>query len=109
MATLYQLHTTGAALNDSVAHMASTWQAGDSILLLDASAAYIDWLQMSMNEHDLADCHAFYALEQDINALDAQTLERLKLHDKLTQTLSDSAWVDLTQDAQFQQIISIAL
>ena len=109
MATLYQLHTTGETLDSSVARLAQTWQAGDSMVLLGATIAYIDWLQMRMDEQDLNDCHAMYALEQDISALDEHTRERLKLHDKVTTILSDQAWVALTQDPQFSQVISIAL
>lgn len=108
MATLYQLHATGETLDGSVARLAQMWQAGDCILLLGASVAYIDWLQMAMDAEALTDCQAIYALEQDINALDEQTVSRLKLQDKAT-IISDSTWVDLTLDAQFQQVISIAL
>ena len=50
MATLYQLHCTMDTLRRSTEQMASTWHAGDSIILLGATVAFIDWFNAYLGD-----------------------------------------------------------
>lgn len=109
MATLYQLHSTLDTLDSNIEAVARTWRAGDSIVLLGASVAYIAWLDAYLDEHEIQGVRAIYALEDDVAQLNKQTIAQLNLNAKLSATLSDDDWVRLTQDTQFNNVVTIAL
>lgn len=129
MATLYQLHSTMDNLRRSSSEMALTWRAGDSILLLGSTVAFIEWLEAYLDESDIdrQTIEAVYALADDIAQLSAATLAKLDLHTKLTGILTDEQWVAMTQNidvdadaavsntdigvtnAKFDKVVTIAL
>lgn len=114
MATLYQLHSNLDALKRSTTELGRTWQEGDSILLLGATVAFIDWLDAYLGDQDIQGITAIYALQDDIKALTDEATSRLNLDVKLDGILTDREWVDLTQNlsasgAQFDKVVTIAL
>nr|WP_317198901.1 hypothetical protein [uncultured Psychrobacter sp.] len=109
MATLYQLHSTVDTLRRSTEQMALTWRAGDSILLLGTTVTFIDWLQAYLNDSDIDNIQAIYALADDIATLSDDTQKNLKLDKNLTSILSDSEWVTMTQDDKFENVVTINL
>ena len=117
MATLYQLHCTMDTLRRSTEQMASTWHAGDSIILLGATVAFIDWFNAYLGDLEnieIEDIAAIYALTEDIAQLSENTSAKLNLAAKLTAILSDSEWVAMTQNthangAKFDKVVTIAL
>ena len=117
MATLYQLHCTMDTLRRSTEQMASTWRAGDSIILLGATVAFIDWFNAYLGDLEnieIEDIAAIYALTEDIAQLSENTSAKLNLTAKLTAVLSDSEWVAMTQNthangAKFDKVVAIAL
>lgn len=109
MATLYQLHSTMATLRRSTDEMARTWQTGDSILLLGATVAFIDWLNAYLIDNEIQGVAGIYALADDVAQLTPHTSDTLNLENKLTAILTDTAWVTLTQDGQFDKVVTIAL
>ena len=117
MATLYQLHCTMDTLRRSTEQMASTWRAGDSIILLGATVAFIDWFNAYLGDLEnieIEDIAAIYALTEDVAQLSDDTTAKLNLPTKLTSILSDSEWVALTQNTltdgtNFDKVVTIAL
>ena len=113
MATLYQLHSTMDKLRSSTSEMALTWQAGDSIVLLGSTVAFVAWFDAYLNDADITGIKAIYALQQDVAQLGADTTAKLKLDSKLTALLTDAQWVELTlnayQDIKFDKVVTIAL
>lgn len=109
MATLYQLHSSMATLSRSTEEMSRTWNKGDSIVLLGTTAAFIDWLNASLNENEIDGITGIYALADDIASLTTNTTAKLNLDSKLTRLLTDAEWVSLTQDSQFDKVVTIAL
>ena len=117
MATLYQLHCTMDTLRRSTEQMASTWRAGDSIILLGATVAFIDWFNAYLGDLEnieIEDIAAIYALTEDIAQMSDNTSAKLNLTAKLTAILSDSEWVAMTQNthangAKFDKVVTIAL
>ncbi|MDN3452442.1 MULTISPECIES: hypothetical protein [unclassified Psychrobacter] len=109
MATLYQLHSTMDTLRRSTEEMSRTWRSGDSILLLGATPAFIDWLNAYLNDSDIDGIAGIYALADDVAQLTANTTGKLNLETKLTGILTDEAWVKLTQDSSFDKVVTIAL
>ena len=117
MATLYQLHCTMDTLRRSTEQMASTWRAGDSIILLGATVAFIDWFNAYLGDLEnieIEDIAAIYALSEDVAQLSDDTTAKLNLTSKLTAILSDSEWVAMTQNthangAKFDKVVTIAL
>ncbi|SLJ84859.1 hypothetical protein [Psychrobacter sp. DAB_AL43B] len=117
MATLYQLHSTMDTLRRSTEQMALTWRAGDSILLLGTTVAFIDWFNAylgDIEEIEMEDIAGIYALAEDVAQLNQNTTAKLNLSAKLTGILSDNEWVAMTQDtnlddAKFDKVITIAL
>ena len=117
MATLYQLHCTMDTLRRSTEQMASTWRAGDSIILLCATVAFIDWFNAYLGDLEnieIEDIAAIYALSEDVAQLSDDTTAKLNLTSKLTAILSDSEWVAMTQNthangAKFDKVVTIAL
>lgn len=109
MATLYQLHSSMDKLRRSTEQMAQTWRAGDSIILLGATAAFIDWLNAYLEDNDIDGIASIYALADDVAQLGDHTNAQLNLNTKLTAVLSDTEWVTLTQDPQFDKVVTIAL
>lgn len=109
MATLYQLHSTMDTLRRSTEEMSRTWRKGDSILLLGATPAFIDWLNAYLNDSDIDGISGIYALADDIAQLTANTTAKLNLETKLTAILTDAEWVNLTQSSQFDKLVTIAL
>ena len=109
MATLYQLHSSMDKLRRSTEQMAQTWRAGDSIILLGATAAFIDWLNAYLNDCDIEGIASIYALADDVAQLADHTNAKLNLNAKLTAVLSDDEWVTVTQDPQFDKVVTIAL
>ena len=109
MATLYQLHSSMDTLRRSTEEMSRTWRTGDSIILLGATTAFIDWLNAYLNDSEIEGIAAIYALTDDVAQLTASTTGTLNLETKLTDILTDEAWVNLTQDSQFDKVVTIAL
>ncbi len=109
MATLYQLHSAMDSLRHSTSEMALTWRAGDSILLLGTTVAFIEWLDAYLGDSDIQGVQAIYALAEDVAQLSATTTAKLTLSAKLTGILSDAEWVTITQNAQFDKVVTIAL
>ena len=109
MATLYQLHSTMDKLRRSTEHIALTWRAGDSILLLGTTVAFIDWLQAYLDDSDIEDITAIYALTDDVNELAQDTQKNLKLDNKVTGILSDNEWVAMTQNDKFDKVVTVNL
>lgn len=109
MATLYQLHSPMDTLRRCTVEMARTWRSGDSIILLGTTVAFIDWLKAYIDETDIEDIAAIYGLISDVTALGDNAVPALKLDGKLTALLTDSDWVALTCDPQFDKIVTIAL
>ncbi|ALF58731.1 hypothetical protein [Psychrobacter urativorans] len=109
MATLYQLHSSMDTLRRSTTEMALTWRAGDSIVLLGTTVAFIDWLNAYVEDGDIQGIASIYALSDDVAQLSANTATQLNLDKKLTKLLTDNEWVQLTQDPQFDKVVTIAL
>ena len=117
MATLYQLHCSMDTLRRSTEQMASTWRAGDSIILLGTTVAFIDWFNAYLGDLEsieIEDIAAIYALAEDVAQLSVDTTAKLNLTTKLTAILSDDEWVALTQNthangANFDKVVTIAL
>ena len=117
MATLYQLHCSMDTLRRSTEQMASTWCAGDSIILLGTTVAFIDWFNAYLGDLEsieIEDIAAIYALAEDVAQLSVDTTAKLNLTTKLTAILSDDEWVALTQNthansAKFDKVVTIAL
>lgn len=109
MATLYQLHSTMDTLRRSTIDMALTWRAGDSILLLGTTVAFVEWLNAYLADADIEGIKGIYALADDVAQLTTNTTAKLNLNAKLTDVLTDSEWVALTQDSQFDKVVTIAL
>ena len=117
MATLYQLHCSMDTLRRSTEQMASTWRAGDSIILLGSTVAFIDWFNAYLGDLEsieIEDIAAIYALAEDVAQLSVDTTAKLNLTTKLTAILSDDEWVGLTQNthangAKFDKVVTIAL
>ena len=117
MATLYQLHCSMDTLRGSTEQMASTWRAGDSIILLGSTVAFIDWFNAYLGDLEsieIEDITAIYALAEDVAQLSVDTTAKLNLTTKLTAILSDDEWVALTQNthansAKFDKVVTIAL
>ena len=109
MATLYQLHSTMDTLRRSAEEMSRTWRTGDSIILLGTTAAFIDWLNAYLNDSEIDGIAGIYALADDVAQLTANTTGKLDLQTKLTSILTDEQWVDLSQDSQFDKVVTIAL
>lgn len=109
MTTLYQLHSTMDNLRRSTDQLALTWQRGDSLLLLGTTVAFIDWLSAYLEENEIVGVTAIYALAEDVSQLGTDIASRIKSNSKITQLLSDIEWVKLTQDAQFDKVVTISL
>ncbi|WP_201543027.1 hypothetical protein [Psychrobacter immobilis] len=117
MATLYQLHCTMDTLRHSTEQMASTWRAGDSIILLGSTVAFIDWFNAYLGDLEnieIEDIAAIYALSEDVAQLSDDTTAKLNLTSKLAAILSDSEWVAMTQNTlvdgpNFDKVVTIAL
>ena len=117
MATLYQIHSTMDTLRRSAEQMTLTWRAGDSIILLGTTVAFIDWFHAyldDLEDIETEDVTAIYALAEDVAQLDKNTVAKLNLSDKLTAILSDSEWVAMTQKTdvngtKFDKVVTIAL
>lgn len=109
MATLYQLHSTMDNLRRSTDQLALTWRRGDSILLLGTTVAFIDWLKAYLAEKDIEGVTSIYALADDISQLGDDTATKLNLKTKISASLTDAEWVKLTQDSQFDKVVTIAL
>ena len=112
MATLYQLHSSMDTLRRTTEQMALSWQAGDSILLLGTTVAYIDWLNAYLGDienMEIETIAGIYALTDDVAQLHKNTVAKLNLTTKLTGILSDTEWVTMTQDSRFDKVVTIAL
>lgn len=119
MATLYQLHSTIDTLSRSTEELARTWRAGDSILLLGSTVAYIDWLKACLDENEVQGIAGIYALADDVAQLASSATAELNLNTQLTRLLTDDEWVEMTQDtdvhetnidgAKFDKVVTIAL
>lgn len=109
MATLYQLHSTMDNLGRSSEQLALTWRSGDSLLLLGTTVAFIDWLQAHLEESEIVEIAAIYALAADVAQLGDPTVTKLNLDTKIDTLLTDTQWVKLTQDPTFDKVVTIAL
>ena len=108
MATLYQLHTPMDQLKHGVSEIARLWRHGDSILLLGSTAAYIDWLMAYLADSTIQQVAGIYALKGDLEQLNDSAVGYLNLTN-ITKLLTDPEWVQLTQSADFDKVITIAL
>lgn len=109
MATLYQLHSTMDTLGRSTEEIARTWRAGDSVILLGTTVAFIDWFNAHLGDSEIQNIAGIYALANDIAQLTSNTSGKLNLNAKLNGILTDAEWVQLTQDNQFDKVVTIAL
>lgn len=114
MATLYQLHSKLDTLRHSVEEMSHTWCKGDSIVLLGTTIAFIDWFDAYLGDSEIQGITGIYALADDVAQLTINTRAKLNLEAKLTGLLTDTEWVNLTQNtnvnnAGFDKIVTIAL
>ena len=109
MATLYQLQSRMDNLRRSTEEISRTWHTGDSILLLGTTVAFIDWLNAYLNDSEIDGIAGIYALADDIAQLTENTVGKLNLESKLTRILTDEEWVELTQDSQFDKVVTTAL
>jgi tRNA 2-thiouridine synthesizing protein B len=109
MATLYQLHSSMDKLRRSTEEISRTWHTGDSILLLGTTVAFIDWLNAYLNDSEIDGIAGIYALADDIAQLTENATGKLNLESKLTRILTDEEWVELTQDSQFDKVVTTAL
>lgn len=109
MATLYQLHSSMDTLRRSTAEIELTWRAGDSIILLGTTVAFIEWLDAYLGDSDIQGIASIYALGEDIAQLAPHTISQLTLNAKSISILTDEEWVKLTQDKQFDKVVTIAL
>lgn len=109
MATLYQLHSTMDTLTRCTEEMSRTWRTGDSVILLGSTVAFIDWFNAYLGDSDMQGIAAIYALAEDVAQLTAKTSAKLNLDAKLSGLLTDIEWVNLTQDNQFDKVVTIAL
>lgn len=109
MATLYQIHSTMDNLKRCTQQIALTWRVGDSLILLGATVAFIDWLNAYLGDADIEGVNSIYALAEDVAQLSDNTQAKLNLDTKLTDILTDNEWVALTQDKQFDKVVTVAL
>ncbi|MGP4972466.1 hypothetical protein ACTXIP_02295 [Psychrobacter alimentarius] len=109
MATLYQLHSTMDTLSHATEEMARTWRAGDSVILLGSTIAFIDWFNAHLEESEIQGIAGIYALAYDVAQLTTNTSAKLNLDAKLNGLLTDLEWVNLTQDSQFEKVVTITL
>lgn len=112
MATLYQLHSSMDTLRRTTEQMALSWQAGDSILLLGTTVAFIDWFNaylVDIENMEIETIAGIYALADDVSQLHENTAAKLNLAAKLTGILSDAEWVAMTQNSRFDKVVTIAL
>ena len=112
MATLYQLHSPMDTLRRNTNEMARTWRAGDSIILLGTTVAFIDWFNAYLDDIETMEIETIagiYALADDVAQLHENTAGKLNLAAKLTGILSDAEWVAMTQDSRFDKVVTIAL
>lgn len=109
MATLYQLHSTMDTLRRNIEEMSRTWCTGDNIVLLGTTAAFIDWFNAYVADSEIQDIAGIYALADDVAQLTPNTSAKLNLNAKLSGILTDIEWVRLTQDPQFDKVVTIAL
>lgn len=109
MATLYQLHSTMDTLSHATEEMARTWHAGDSVILLGSTIAFIDWFKAHLEESEIQGIAGIYALADDVAQLTPDTSAKLNLDAKLNGLLTDLDWINLTQDRQFEKVVTIAL
>lgn len=108
MATLYQLHSTMDKLRQNTEEMALSWRTGDSIILLGATVAFIEWLNAYLSDSDITGVAGIYALADDVAQLSDNTMAKLNLQAKLTDILTDDKWVTMTQDPRFDKVVTIA-
>lgn len=108
MATLYQLHSTMDNLRRNTEEMVLSWRTGDSIILLGAAVAFIDWLNAYLSDSDIVGIAGIYALADDVAELSDNTVAKLNLPAKLTDILTDDKWVTMTQDPQFDKIVTVS-
>lgn len=109
MATLYQLHSTMDTLRRNTEEMSRTWRSGDSIVLLGTTVAFIDWFNAYVADSDIQDIAGLYALADDVTQLMPNTSAKLNLDAKLSGVLTDIEWVHLTQNHQFNKVVTITL
>ena len=48
--TLFQLHANPNSLKSALRNVAQLWQAGDAMILLGETVAYVDWLTAYVDE-----------------------------------------------------------
>lgn len=89
--------------------LALSWRSGDSLLLLGTTVAFIDWLKAYLTENQIDGIASLYVLADDIAQLGDNTIAKLALDTKIDEVLSDTDWVNLTQDSQFDKVVTIAL
>ncbi len=117
MSTLFQLHANMSTLKAITKDMAGLWHAGDSVLLLGETVAYLDWFAAyvdDINADDEVDnrivsIHTVYLLTDDINALnDSATLnlDFTAVKPFAVKLLSDTDWVELTQ--KMTRVVTLA-
>ncbi len=119
MATLFQLHSDLANLNRQLTTISNYWQAGDGVLLMGQTIAFIDWVydyychQSPIRDSDDSDTIIatvttikFYALQADFNILAKHTQASVQ-QTNFVQFISDKEWVALTNS--YDKIVTINL
>ncbi|WP_201543248.1 hypothetical protein [Psychrobacter sp. H7-1] len=104
MSTLFQLQAPMNTLKATVKELAPLWHAGDSLLLLAETSAYLPWLQVYINElngddeseYRIKNIHALYVLADDLAHLNETA--RVNLDVSKVHVISDAQWVALTQE-----------
>ncbi len=119
MATFFQLHSDLANLNRQLSTITNYWQAGDGVLLMGQTVAFIDWVYdyychqspIVKSDSDTDDSKVdtvttikFYALQADFEVLTAQTQASIQQTD-FVQFISDKEWVALTNS--YDRIVTI--
>lgn len=99
MHTLFQIHSNLDQLKSITADLQRLWHAGDAILLMGDTVAFIDWLKAYLDDYDIQKISGIYALSTDVQRLGENTVGKLHLDAKLSAQLDDSQWVELTQSA----------
>lgn len=107
--TLFQLHANPNSLKSALRNVAQLWQAGDAMILLGETVAYVDWLTAYVDEmqydeeleHRITDIGAIYILTDDLDKLDnvAKSQVDFAIRD-LCKVIDDEKWIALTQSAK---------
>lgn len=102
MTTLFQIHANMTNLKSLLQEMATLWHAGDSVLLLGETAAYLDWFHAYVDdinandeiEAEIREIDGLFVLSDDIQVLNDSAKINLNLGQ--VKQLTDNDWIALT-------------